>query len=247
MSTMIDQFKRTTDPFGRGSTTHDLLGAGYPLTRGLVYPYPDGGVVLRRRRLYPTAGAWSICGFARPGETAIKNSQGFAHEPDMAFQYSAAEVLGNGFTSSWSQPVRVDFDNVGDQITPALPMWPVNIIALTVAAGKYRVCFEYIPYGQGEWPTDFQVFEGADAASVDYNTPLVDSITSLSAMPFTTTKSRFIFTTPAYADASSHVFAVRARNSGGVAEKNVNTTKPKTARSTTIALTKIENVIARRG
>ena len=132
--------------------------------------------------------------------------------------------MGNGFISRLCEPVRVDFDSLADLITPALPLFPQQLAATPQAGGKFSVTWIYDPYGQGGFPADFQVFEGATAATVDYNTPLVDSVTGLSAVPFDG-GAGFRFTTQAYADGSDHVFAARARNSNGVAELNTYTSR----------------------
>jgi hypothetical protein len=240
MSLLLDQYLRTCDPFHLGYTSHELLGAGYMLTDGAVFPYPAGGVILRRRRLYPDVGRWSICGFARPNDTAIFNMAGFAHEANAAFQYQSAIVLGNGFTGPFSEPVRVDFDGSRNQITPPLPMFPRHVVATPLAGGKFRVSWEYDPRGQGAWPTDFQVFAGADAGSVDYNAPLTESLTGLNTTPVIGARRGYAFTSAAFADGTARVFGVRARNSTGTAEKNTFITQAKKARTTTVAATAVE-------
>jgi hypothetical protein len=240
MSLLLDQYLRTCDPFHLGFTSHELLGAGYVLTEGTVFPYPAGGVVLRRRRLYPDVGPWSICGFARPNDEVVFNMTGFPHEANGAFQYQSAIVLGNGFTGPFTEPVRVDFDGSRTRITPPLPMFPRHVAATPMAGGKFRVSWEYDPRGQGAWPTDFQVFAGLDAGSVDYNTPLTDSLTGLDATPVIGARRGYELTSGAFADGTQRVFVVRARNSAGTAEKNTSATKAKKARTTTVAATAVE-------
>lgn len=240
MSQLLEHFRATRDPFLLGHSSVDLMSLGYALTGGLVFPYPGGGVVLRRRRLYPDLGDWKFCGFARPDESVIRNAAGFGHEVDAAFQYSAAIVLGNGFVGDYCEPIRVDFDGAGARITPPLPMFPRSVVASTLASGKFRVEWEYDPYGQGAYPTDFQVFAGAAAGSVDFNTPLVDSISGINTTPYLAGQRRFTFTTAAFANGTVKVFAVRARSSAGVAEKNTYTSAAATARTTTASATAVE-------
>ena len=172
MTMLLDQFKRTIDPLGEGLAGSDFLCLGYPMTEGIAFPFAGGGVLLQRRRLYPAVGPWSYCGFARPNESTIQNMQGFDHGANTAFQYRAATVLGNGFVSPFSEPVRVDFDATGALIAPAMPAFPKGVTARPILGGKFAVTFEYDPFGQGAYPTDFAVFAGAAAGSVDYNTPL---------------------------------------------------------------------------
>ncbi len=207
------------------------MALGYLLTEGMVFPYPAGGVLLLRRPLYPTTGAWRYCGFARPGETTIKNGRGFSHDADQAYQYTAVVVLGNGFISELCVPVRVDFDSGGSRATAQLPMFPLNLAATPIAAGKFRLLFEYDSFGQGAYPKDFQAFRGVDPASVDYGTPLVDSVTGLSTVAFAAGRRRYTFTTAAYGDGTTSVFSVRARNAIGATELNTYTSAAKIAQA----------------
>ncbi len=246
MSVLLDHYKRGCDPYHLGHSNVDVLAMGYAMTEGTVFPYPGGGVVLRRRRLYPDVGPWSICGFAKPNETTVANMPGFPKQASMGFQYDAAIVLGNGFAGRFSEPVRVDFDSGGIRISPPLPMFPRHVCSEPIAGGRFRVCWEYDPYGQGEWPTDFRAFRGADAASIDFNTPLTDSVTGLTTTPFVGSRRLYEFTTAAYGNGTTHVFAVRARSSAAVSELNTYATQPKTARASAIAVTAVEAVGQRR-
>ena len=246
MSQLLDQFKRTIDPFLLGYSRGEMLGLGLPASDGFCFPYIAGGVILRRRRIYPSIGEWTYCGFARPSESTITSMLGFGHEANMAYEYAAAQVLGNGYAGEFSEPTRVDFDGSGNLITGRLPNAPLRVVAAPIAAGKFALTWEYDPYGQGTVPVDFQVFEGADAGSVNYAAPLTDSVTGLSTVPVVGSRRRYAFTTGAFSDGSSHVFAVRARNATPVAEKNTFTSQPKTARSTAAALTAMVSGVMRR-
>lgn len=219
------------DPFNGGHSAA-CLGAMLNLTRGIAWPWISGGVALMRRELYPTPGEWQYCGIAQGADTQISNYPGMTHTAGQGYQYAAVTMLGNGFISRVSKPIRIDFDDEGNRITPALPMWPVNVSARAIAGGKYKISFEYEPEGEGASPTDFQVFEGADAASVDYETPLTDSETGLAYVSYTGARRVFTFTTAAFGDLTTHVFAVRARSSEEVAEKNTYTTDSKKALAT---------------
>lgn len=223
-----------------------MLGLGMLATGGLCFPYRGGGVILRRRSLYPTVGEWTYCGFARPNETAITSMLGYGHDANMAYEYSAAQVLGNGYAGPFSEPVRLDFDGSGNLITARLPNAPIHVVAEPIAGGKYALAWEYNAYGQGVPPVDFQVFEGADAASVNYGAPLTDSVTGLTTVKVIGSRRRYEFTTGAFSDASSHVFAVRARNAAGTAEKNTFTSRTKTARSTAASMTALVSGVMRR-
>lgn len=233
MSVLRDHFRATSDPFFVGHSTGEYLTLGYAMTRGLVFPWSGGGVVLRRRRLYPDVQAWTFCGFARPADSTIYNMLGFDHGANTAWQYASAIALGNGFVGDFCEPVRVDFDNTGAVIAPALPLFPFGISAAPIAGGKFLIAFEYDPYGQGAGPTDFQVFGGTNPAGVDYNTPLVDSVTGLAVVKYVAAGRRYVFTTAAFANGTEKVFAVRARNSSAVAEKNTRTSTTQFARTVT--------------
>jgi len=166
---MIDEHRATADPFLLGNGSFEHLSLGYELSAGAVFPWREGTIVLRRRRLYPDVGQWTFCGSAARGSTTITNNPGFSHEPNMGFQYSAAGALGNGFASPFTPSVRVDFDADGELIAPPLPMFPVRLHAQAIVGGRFVVRWEYDPYGQGAWPKDFRVFGGAPGV-VNYNT-----------------------------------------------------------------------------
>ncbi len=218
MTSAVKQLIETRDLLGFGDTSADTMALGYGLTRGMAFPYPAGVVVLRRKKLYPVPETyWHFVGLARLGDTTIDTGDLVAHDADQAYVYSAANVLGNGFASVWSNPIRLDFDNGSNLIQPLMPMYPIDLAALPQGGGTFEVVWSYGPSGQGAYPTDFQVFEGVDAASVDYNTPL-------GTIPYEIDQHRFTFTTGAYGNGTTHVFAVRARNASGVAEQNTFTT-----------------------
>jgi hypothetical protein len=246
MSQLLEQLRRTRDPAQMGCSRAEMLGIGLAASGGLGYSFIAGGVILRRRRLYPTIGEWTYCGFARPNESTITSMLGFGHEANMAYEYSAAQVLGNGYAGDFSEPARLDFDGSGNLITARLPNAPLHVAAEPIAAGKFSLTWEYDPYGQGTVPTDFQVFEGADAGSVNYSAPLTDSLTGLNTVLVIGSRRRYEFTTGAFSDGSSHVFAVRARNATPTAEKNTFTSRPKTARSIAASLTALISGVMRR-
>ena len=132
----------------------------------------------------------------------------------------------------------MDFDGAGDLISPGLPNFPVHLAARPLAGGKLRVSWVYVSVGEGAAPADFQVFAGVDGAAVDYNTPLVDSITGLNHTVATSTE-KHSFTTAAYADGASVVFGVRGRNSFGVSEKNTRVSAAVKARASAASATSI--------
>ncbi len=239
MSLLLEQMLRTMDPLGGGLGSAAHLCMGFPITDGLTFPYPAGGVILKRRRLYPTVEAWSYCGFARPDESTITSAEGFGHDADQAYQYAAAQVLGNGYVSDFCEPVRVDFDGSGNLITPGLPNAPLHLIAEPISDRRFFLSFEYDPYGQGEPPTDFQVFEGATPGGVNYAAPLTDFATGLNYVPAVGNRRRYEFTTGPFAVSTTHVFVVRARNSGGIAERNTFATPAKTVGAAQLAMTRL--------
>ena len=161
------------------------------------------------------------------------------HGPDTAWQYTACQVFGNGQMSPVSRWVRMDFDATGEIITPALPAWPIELTAEPIEAGKFTVAWAYDPWWQGDWPSDFTIYDGADVDSIDYGT----AIGTVSAGG---TSGTYEFTTGAYANGTKQAFAVRARNSGGVEEKNEITSDLEVARSAAPVDAKIQAVVMRR-
>ena len=230
MGYLLKHARLTMDPYARGHTSHALMALGYPMTRGLMFPFTGGGVVMLRRRLYPVTGAWSYCGFARPAETTITNMPGFDHGANTAWQYTAARILGNGFISLLAEPVRVDFDGGGARITPALPTFPLHIVAKAIAGGKFRIIWEYDPFGQGAYPKDFQVFSGTETV-MNFASP-VPLEGGGDSVAYAGGQRRFeAITQNGPTDGTKVRFGVRARNSGGVEEQNTRTTLVYVARA----------------
>lgn len=236
MGYLLNHHQAVADPFRLGHTALQM-GLMMFATRGLKVPFVNGAVVLMRKRVYPdpTVEPWQYVGWAIGAATQIKNYPGMAHAVNQGYIYSAVKMLGNGMISQAAEPVRLDFDGAGDLITPLLPNWPVNLVAKPSAGGKFAIVWEYVAYGHGAYPKDFQVFEGATPETVNYGAPLVDSETGLDVVALEGNRTVYRFTTTAYANLSTHVFVVRGRNSGGVAELNTFATETVTARSVTPA------------
>ena len=197
------------------------IGLMMHLTEGFEFPWRAGGVALVRRELYPMPGEWQYCGLAIGEDEQISNYPGMAHTLGQGYQYAAVQFLGNGMISAMSRPVRVDFDDEGALIEPALGNWPISLTAKAAAGGTFQVNWEYDPWGQGGPPVAFQVFEGDDAGSVDYDSPLTDSETGLAYVAYSGSRRLYGFRTGVFAHGTEHVFGVRARNVDGIAEKNV--------------------------
>jgi hypothetical protein len=216
---LVEHDLAVLDPFELGD---DALSIGLmlDLDDGQVWPWiGDGGVALMRRALSPDAGDWQYVGIAGVQDDDVKQFPGLGHTAGQAYQYAAVTLLGNGMISQVSDPVRVDFDGGGAMVLPALPNAPTAIRAAPVAGGKMRVAWVYDQFGEGEKPADFQVFAGADAGSIDFNTPLIDSDTGLDYVAFAAAE-RFSLMTAAFAEDVPKAFAVRARSSAGVRELN---------------------------
>lgn len=241
MSHVLPQFLKTFDPFKRGFGDADHAELGYAVTKGFAFPATVDDILLMRRELYPTIGLWHYCGAS--ATAALQNADGYPHEVSMGYQYAGAFCHPNGFRSALSEPVRIDFDGAGDLIAPALPMWPIQVVATPTAGGKFKLTWSYDPWGQGNYPTDFQVFAGLP---MDYGTPLTDSETGLTYTPYVADQQAFSFTTGVYGDGVAKVFGVRARNSGGVAEQNTFVSTSRLARAAAPAKGEIRSVRQRR-
>lgn len=213
------------DPF-QAAIGPNAMQLGYLLTGGFVFPFLDGAYIIRRRRLYPAPGPWVECGI-RPisGTTEITNFPGFDHDADMGYQYQAAVANGVGYRSDWTEPLRFDFDGAGDLITPFLPAWPTDVWAEAVAGGVFRIHWRYETFGQGAEPTDFSVHVGVTPETIIY-------VAATGTVDYVPGVQEYAFDTSPFADGLSRAFAVRARNSGAVAEQNELTTKAVIARAT---------------
>jgi len=246
MSLLLDQFRRSMDPFLLGCSDADVAALGLLATGGLSFPLFNGALMLRRRPLYPTVGPWTFCGAARLDAAEVTGFPGFAHDANQAYEYASGVALGNGFVGEWSEPTRLDFDFGGALIAARLPSAPKHLTVEPIAGGKFALTWEYDGFGQGTPPTDFQVFEGAEAGSVNYAAPLTDSVTGLDAVPVRGKRRRFEFTTAAFTEGTAHVFAVRARNIAATAEKNTFASVAKTARTTAAPIAAIVSAVMRR-
>jgi len=222
----LRQHLATADPFGEGYWGPDQIALGFHALAGRC-PYPSGAVALMRRRLYPAAGDWDYCGTAKLSGATISQAAA-PHEVDMGYQYAAAALLGNGYVSEKCQPVRVDFDSNRDIISPALPMWPKELCVRPAVGGRYILHWAYDEWGEGTPPSDFAVFEGATAETVDYDTPI-------GTVTYVVGRNLYEFTSGQYSGGTSHVFAVRARNSNSVCELNTFTSDPTVAEAGTPA------------
>ena len=214
---IFDQTPKIADPFMAGLGGAAMLGLGFPITMGLAFPDMSGPVILYRRKVYPGAvGDWHVAGTAHVDAGSVVNCDGCTHANSSGWEYAAARALGNGFVSELSEPIRVDIDSGGSIITD-LPTWPRDLAVVAKAGGTFDVSWVYTDYGQNGWPTDFRVYRGVDADSIDYGTVLA-------TVTFDPSAVEYVHTTDAYGDGTPHAFAVRARNSDGDAELNERTT-----------------------
>lgn len=219
----------TGDPFQSGDLVHDQLGLMYPVMRGVLFPDMVGPIVLQRRQVYPGGlGDWHFAGHAHPDATSIVNGDGITHGVTTGWEYSAARINGGGFIGPWTEPTRVDIDAGGDIISPSLPTWPRDLRVEPAPGGTFTVAWLYDPFGQGGPPTDFAVYDGADTDNISY-------VAAIGTTTYLPARSIFTYTTGVYADDAGRAFAVRARNSGGVAERNEYTTGNVVARDATPA------------
>lgn len=226
------QFIETMDPFG---TSVNSLQLGYAITAGAFFPMLDGAIFLARRELYPAPQGWIMCGLAGADASSIKNFPGFTHLAEMGYQYIAARSDGNGYVSQWSAPTRVDFDDEGALITPRLPAWPVDLRAEAIAGGKFRVHWRYDTWGQGAEPSTFGIHIGLTVATIAYGY-------IIGSTAYVPGQQSYYFDTSAFGDGLQRAFAVRARNSGAVAEQNELATELVTARAAAPAAAVIDTI-----
>ena len=134
------------------------------------------------------------------------------HVADSWYCYAVQQISGLGVRGPIGHPRRVEFD---DEVAIRGPS-PNTVRALhatRLAAGKFRPSWIYSPVGQGAPPADFQVFDDSAApGTIDWETPLTDSVTGLDYVPYRPGRQVFSFTTGAYDDGAAITFGVLARN-----------------------------------
>lgn len=204
---------------------------------GILAAAPTAAIILQRRTVRPTVTAWVDMGTAAIGATTIQTTAGVAQAAANTV-YLFRVLLQNSAgrrTPYPSQPLRQDFDGSSDRIA-AVPNRPMFVRATPIAGGKVRLAWDYNPIGESGAPAQFRVYEGADAGSIDYGTPLTDSITGLAHTVFDPAAGGHEFTTGVLSEAV-HVFAVRSRTVAGNEEANTDATTPVTADATPMAAT----------
>lgn len=191
-------------------------------------------IILQRRTIRPTVTAWVDVGSTAVGNTTIQTDAGNAQAAaDTSYLYRVVYQNAAGRRTAYpSLPLRQDFDGSSVRIA-ALPNRPVFVHATPIAAGKVRIRFAYNPIGESGAPSEFRVYEGATLASVDYASPLTDSVTGLNHAVFDPGASGYEFTTGVLSEAA-HVFVVRSRTAAGDEEANVSVTAPVTADATAV-------------
>lgn len=269
MRTLLEQSVAMDDSDALGEGREDFHRLNYDLTLGFDFGIPEGGFLLERSCLYPTARTPRYVGVATSDDGTISNDVFAPHEGDAfadlfldpelddmldfpfaqrrscsAYLYSAARVLGNGFTSRMCPPIRTDFDADRRLITPLLPAPPSAVTAVPISGGRFLVSWSYDPYGQGAWPVDFQVFHGT--VGVDWGVPLQEQVSGLLFVPFHPLRRRHEFVTAAFANGTSHVFGVRGRNASGICEANIIMTAARLASSSGPTAAKVVTAVARR-
>ena len=227
MEKALSQLRETADLVAGGVSSVEALTLGMQAMLGLRVPLVSDRIVLLRRQMYPAPGGYHYCGSADPEDGEIANEVTYGHEAEMGYQYAAVRMHANGYRSVACEPVRVDFDDEGELIVPALPAPPADLAATPIGGGKFLVTWRYSTFGQGACPADFQVFAGE--TTPDYETPLVDSETELAYVSYEPGRAGYGMRTAAYEEGTVRVFGVRGRNSNGVAELNVLTTSPRRA------------------
>lgn len=237
----------STDLGGLGFLTGVHVEMGLPVTLGLFIPSTTVMIVLLGRKLYPDLEGWTIMGMVDEGEASVAVAAPYQLEASMGYQFTVARVYPNGQIGKIATPYRVDTDGSFNEITPPLPKWPEYLSASATASGAFKISWQYLSPGQGGPPTDFQVFQGATPATIDYGTPLVDAGTSLDHVVYIADGNYEMTTQATYADGSANYFAVRARNSGGVAELNEYYTGPHIALATAPAKATMRTITQRRG
>lgn len=197
-------------------------------------PYTLAGAVLQRRALYPVVGDWEDVGFAPEPVRTVRTWRHVSHAANSGYEYRVMRRNTAGVTSLYaSDRTRLDFDGSGVR-RDAMPAAPVSVSAKPIAGGKFLVTWLYDGIGEAVFPSRFLVFAGATAETIDYGTPLTDSVTGLAYVAARPGRRVYQFTTAAFSHGASRAFAVRSVNAALVAELNVRTTRNVIAQATAL-------------
>lgn len=194
-----------------------------------------GLIILQRRSVRPTVTAWVDVSSTPISNTTIQTDAGdtqAAASASYLFRVVNQNAAGRQ-TAYPSLPLRQDFDGSSVRIA-ALPNRPVFVHTRSIAAAKMQIRFAYNPIGESGVPSEFRIYEGATLATVDYGTPLVDSVTGLNHIVFDPGAAGYEFTTGVLSE-SAHVFVVRGRTAAGDEEANTLATAPVTAEATPVS------------
>lgn len=192
-------------------------------------------IILQRRSVRPTVTAWVDVSSTPISNTTIQTDAGEAQAAaNASYLFRVVHQNSAGRQTAYpSLPLRQDFDGSSVRIA-ALPNRPVFVHARPIAAAKVQIRFAYNPIGESGVPSEFRIYEGATLATVDYNSPLTDSVTGLNHVRFDPEAAGYEFTTGALSEAA-HVFVVRGRTAAGDEEANTSITAPVTADATSVS------------
>lgn len=190
------------------------------------------GTVLQRRTLYSSLGSWADAGFAAGTVAEVYTYSTLTHAANQGYEYRVIRQNSKRERSEFtSDSTKIHFNALAAKES-ALPNRPLHVHAKPIAGGKMLVTWLYDSSGQAVAPTDFRVFRGTTASGIDFNTPLTDSVTGLTNIPYVPGQRRYSFTTAAFSTGTDHSFAVRSRNAAGTAEKNTHGTPVKASDQT---------------
>ena len=210
------------------------MSFGTPVLNGLAWSIPDhthgdesvAAVGLFRGRDQISAIDYDHCvGLSLGKNTSVSESAMFSRAADTWYAYDVRAINGAGVIGDpGGTAVRLHTDGTGK--IEQIPNPPAYLSAVALPGGRARVTVGYSPDAQAVAPTDWQVFlkqltDPTDTSDLSglYDTPLVDEITGLSALPFVTGRLRYTFVAPTQAD-GVYVFGARFRNASQVGNGN---------------------------
>jgi len=153
---------------------------------------------------------------------SVQPFAGIGQTPGETYYYTVVPV-GRGGVGAVPNPfrsqiVKVMIDDDGDAPEP-VPAAPRRLAATVIAAGKFKLAWDYVPRNAGVQAAKFNIYNNAGAGAMDYDT-IVATVTARAALRGA---GKYTYVTAAFDHETSVVWAVRAADASDHEEKNTQT------------------------